>query len=269
MTTQLISIYGTGTKILAKDLSFLEQLVIGTEKIPALLDKASLLAVKNQYFLADKLYKTLLKMHPLNQDIWVAFAGYNLRQNKIQQVELLADEARVFFKSNPVFHREFGFLLFQCRKYQKAAAFLETAINLGDGEGNLFILARCYEKLGDLAKAAQLYSNCIDGGSNKQEAFKNRGKIYFKEERYKECITDFVNYMELNGDDPEVKYMLAKAYQNTGRYEESMTIMEDNKDDPVFAGMAVESRPQAVIKIDYLEPPELRILNDDNIYEEQ
>ncbi len=91
---------------------------------------------------------------------------------------------------------------------------------------------------GQLTKALQLTNRNLAGNQENAQAWRLRGQINFSMANYEQAISD-LNLSKTLSDDPITRIPLAKAYRQTGRYEDAITELKNTIDMP---GAPMEAR---------------------------
>ncbi len=125
-----------------------------------------------EYSLSDEHYEKALRLDPNNSYVLNNYAYYlSLRDKDLDKAEKMAKKGAELDPGNPANLDTYGWVLFKLGKLEEARIWIEKAVNLSTKEDPDLLehLGDVYLKLGDPAKAAQLWLKAKEAGGNSTE----------------------------------------------------------------------------------------------------
>lgn len=186
---------------------------------------------------ALEMAKKAIELKPTGEASWV-YAQACIALNKTVDAKSALEKVVEGDPANVVASRALGELFYKEKNYVKALPLLKVALAAHpDGETALSI-ATAFKTMGKVDSAALYYKEASrDRKSPKPEAFLELGRIYFQQEKFKECAEEYqqVDSKMLNGQDffqwavslekaGQDKAKVAQAYRSAiGKYGNAAT----------------------------------------------
>ena len=190
---------------------------------------------KNNFKVAEKLYKEILKTHPNHFQSIYLLGSLSLQSKNLKQAKQLFDKALKINPNHPDTHNNLGLLFIEFKEFQKAVKCFQKAIeiqpNYSPAHNNLGLT---FKELGEFKKAISCYQKALKLMPSSIAAQTNISNIYSTQldnfekainESYKTLkmhsdTTQFINQKislyRLKHDVQQAKYLSSKNYKING-----------------------------------------------------
>jgi tetratricopeptide (TPR) repeat protein len=138
-------------------------------------------------------------------------------------------------------HHQLGLIHFKRRNLDAAQRYFSAALKIDPADPDYhYFLGRVFELRADWPRALECYGDTyrINPEYGLGDIFREVGKGYLHTARLEKAIEFLEFFLETRGSDPEGRYWLAVALQNTGEFEnmrtQLRTILEQARSNPRF-----------------------------------
>ena len=133
--------------------------------------------------------------------------------NMVSQLEIAVRRT----PNNPERWYQLGRLHAQYGRFEKAIIPLQRSIKLNPNDWKVFnILSVCYMRLNQFDKMEVTCKAAVRLAPNEANVHNSLGMSYFLQRKYHEAMDSFETTVRLNGESPEFRENLAKAYEALG-----------------------------------------------------
>ena len=147
--------------------------------------------------------------------------------NLVSQLEIAVRRT----PNNPERWYQLGRLHAQYGRFEKAIVPLQRSIELNPHDWKVFnILSVCYMRLNQFDKMEETCKAAVRLAPNEANVHNSLGMSYFLQRKYHEAMDSFETTVGLNGENPEFRENLAKAYEALGKADKPQTNAKRHND---------------------------------------
>jgi tetratricopeptide (TPR) repeat protein len=148
--------------------------------------------------------------------------NFYLSASKIQDIISAFEEAGAQRPGDALIPRTLGHIYARTNDHQKAIAYYEQAIGIGDNDVQTALaIASEYLALEDYEKAASIYQRVLQSDPQNAQAHRNLGYAYAKLGRLNEAIQENLLVLQTAPDDYLTQRNLVLLYRDSGRLDEA------------------------------------------------
>lgn len=192
------------------------------------LERAENALLSRDFYLAARLYKSILKDYPDNKEVLIKLGTCYVRGN--QDEKALEPFLQVLRMENTNFEAltNLGGIYRRLGKYEESVKFLEAALKLGiNTEEVNYNLGHTYKLMGYYDAAAESFYSVIEENPNDVLAYNHLGSIQAARGEYKKALQTYWRALQIDPNHPILHFNSAQSFAALEKYDDAIASYEN------------------------------------------
>ncbi len=214
------------------------------------LERAENALLSRDFYLAARLYKSVLRDYPDNKEVLIKLGTCYVRGN--QDEKALEPFLQVLRMENTNFEalNNLGGIYRRLGKYEESVKFLEAALKLGiNTEEVNYNLGHTYKLMGYYDAAAESFYSVIEENPNDVLAYNHLGSIQAARGEYKKALQTYWRALQIDPNHPILHFNSAQSFAALEKYDDAIASYENALRTKPGWNEAIEGYSGILIKI--------------------
>lgn len=188
-----------------------------------LLSRAQAAVLANDFQLAYRLFKNMLKQNPDDIGILSQLGNMYVKSGHDEKALPIFDKVLSIDGKNLNAFNNLGAIYRREKKYEESVSILKKALEIySDNSQVEYNLGFTYKIMGEYDKAIECFEDVIDKNPSDVLAYNHVGSIYAERKDYESAVQTYQRALKIDPNHPIIHFNLAKTFEALNKKEEAL-----------------------------------------------
>ncbi|MCR5606163.1 MAG: tetratricopeptide repeat protein [Treponema sp.] len=188
-----------------------------------LLSRAQAAVLANDFQLAYRLFKNILKQNPNDITILSQLGNMYVKSGHDEKALPIFDKVLSIDEKNLNAFNNLGAIYRREKKYDESVSILKKALEIYNDNSQVeYNLGFTYKIMGEYDKAIECFEDVIDKNPSDVLAYNHIGSIYAERKDYESAVQTYQRALKIDPNHPIIHFNLAKTFEALNKKEEAL-----------------------------------------------